>query len=129
MTPHVHVYRLWQCQSNSPPRITPPTPSAARVRQEANTPGDGKSIGAEANPKLVQTDAREGARPLEQKDADADASQNCVGTEADKVFGSGPLPAAYLSPYARSLGVLFIDRSLKPALAVQGLITPDGCLA
>ena len=47
-------------------------------------PGNGNSIDAEANPTSVQTDAREGARPLEQKKADADASQNCVGAEADK---------------------------------------------
>ena len=46
-------------------------------------PGDGNSIDTETNPKSVQTDAREGPRPLELKNADADASQNCVDAEAD----------------------------------------------
>ena len=47
-------------------------------------PGNGNLIDAEADPKSVQTDAREGARPLEPTNADADASQNCVGAGADK---------------------------------------------
>ena len=46
-----------------------------------------------------------------------------------KVFGSRPLPAEYLSPYAQSLIVSSVDRSLLPAPAVQGPTTPDSCLA
>ena len=66
------------------PRILLPTDSAARVRKKDDMPGDGNSIDSEANPKSVQTDAREGARPLGLKNADADASQNCVDAGADK---------------------------------------------
>ena len=84
MAPHVCVYRLWKFHSNTDPRILLPTDSVARVRKEDDMPGDGNSIDSEANPKSVQTDAREGARPLEKKNADADASQNCVDAGADK---------------------------------------------
>ena len=66
------------------PRILVPTDSVARGRKKDDMPGDGNSIDSEADSKLAQTDAREGARPLELKNADADATQNRVDTEADK---------------------------------------------
>ena len=41
-------------------------------------------------------------------------------------FGSGPPPAACLSPHARSLAVPFINRSLSHALSVHGKILLAG---
>ena len=110
---------------NTPPRILLPTVLVARFRKKDDMPGDGYAIDTDANPKLA--DAHEGARPPGLKNTDADASQNCV--DADVGFGSRPLPAAYLSPYAKSLVVSSVDRSLLLAPAVRGLITPENCLA
>ena len=129
MTPYVCVYRLWQCHSNTPPRILLPTNSVARVHKEDDMPGDGNSIDAEANPKSVQTDAPRVLVRLNQKMLTQTPAKIVSALEPTKVFGSSTPPATYLSPYARSLVVSFIDRSLKPALTVQGLITPDDCLA
>ena len=90
-------------------------------------PGGGYAIDTDANPKLA--DAHEGARPPELKIPAQTEVKIAPTLASTKVLGSRPLPAAYLSPYAKSLVVSSVDRSLLPAPAVEGLITPDGCLA
>ena len=80
---HARVYGHWRCQSDTPPRIPPPSNSVAWVRKRSDTLGDDKMIGADTYPKLTQTDARKGARPFGKNGVGADACQNCTAAVAD----------------------------------------------
>ena len=104
-----------------------PTDSVARFRKKDDMPGDGYAIDTDANAKLA--DAHGGARLTEFKKTALTPVEIEPTLASTEVFGSRLLPAAYLSPYAGSLAVSLVDRSLLPAPAVQGSITPDGCLA
>ena len=80
--PETYAYDIYQCHPKTPPQITLPTDSVARFRKKYGMLVDGNSIDTEDNLKLA--DAHEGARPPEQKNTGANATQNCANADVDK---------------------------------------------
>ena len=78
--PDTYEYKIYQCHSNTPPRIVHPTDSVARVRKKDDMPKTGYSINTDADIKYA--DAHERARPPKHNYVGTDVNQNCVGSDA-----------------------------------------------